>query len=67
MTVYATKGTRVVGFDSIPPLASVVVALLGVLVPLVRVAPSGLVLWGLIPTLTWIVVIPIPSFLLGIV
>jgi hypothetical protein len=61
MTVYATKGTRVVGFDSIPPLASIVVALLGVLVPLVLVAPRGLVLWGTISALTRIVVIPILS------
>jgi hypothetical protein len=35
--------------------------------PMVLVAPSGLVLWGLIPTLTGVVVIPVPSFLLGIV
>jgi hypothetical protein len=62
MTVYATKGTRVVGFDRIPPLASVFVALLGVLVPLVWVAPRGLVLWGMISALTRIVVIPILSF-----
>ena len=52
MTVHATKGTRVDGFNSIPPLASVVIAPLGVLVPLVLVSPNGLVLWGLIPALT---------------
>ena len=63
MTVYATKSTRVDGFDSIPPLAFVVIAPLGVLVPLVLIAPSGLMLWGLIPALTRIVVIPILSFL----
>jgi hypothetical protein len=34
------------------------------LIPLVLVAPSGLVLWGLIPTMTWVVVILVPSFLL---
>ena len=67
MAVYATKSTRVIGFNSIPPLASVVIAPLGVLVPLVLVAPRGLVLWGMVPALTRIVVIPILSFLLVIV
>jgi hypothetical protein len=62
MTVHTTKGTRVDGFNSIPPLASVVIAPLGVLVPLVLVAPRGLVLWGMVPALTRIVVIPILSF-----
>jgi hypothetical protein len=63
MTVHATKSTRVDGFNSIPPLAFVVIAPLGVLVPLVLVAPRGLVLWGMVPSLTRIVVIPIFSFL----
>jgi hypothetical protein len=62
MTIHATKSTRVDGFNSILPLAFVVIAPLGVLVPLVLIAPSGLVLWGLIPALTRIVVIPVPSF-----
>ena len=66
MTVHTTKGTRVGGFNSIPPLASVVIAPLGVLVPLVLVAPSRLILLGLIPALTWVVVVPCPS-LLGII
>jgi hypothetical protein len=67
MTELTTKGTREDGFNIIPPLAFVVISPLGVLVPLVLVAPSGLMLWGLIPTLTRVVVIPVPSFLLGIV
>jgi hypothetical protein len=62
MTIYTTKSTRVDGFNSVLSLAFVVIAPLGVLVPLVRVAPSGWVLWGLIPALTRIVVIPVPSF-----
>jgi hypothetical protein len=62
MTIYATKSTRVDSFNSIPPWAFVVIAPLGVLVPLVLIAPSGLMLWGLIPALTRIVVIPVPSF-----
>jgi hypothetical protein len=67
MTIYTTKSTRVDSFNRIPPLAFVVIAPLGVLVPLVLIAPSGLMLWGLIPTLTRIVVIPVPSFTLSVV
>jgi hypothetical protein len=63
MTIHTAKSTRVDGFNRIPPLAFVVIAPLGVLVPLVLVAPRGLVLWGMIPALTRIVVIPILSFL----
>ena len=62
MTIHATKSTRVDGFNNIPPLAFIVIAPLGVLVPLVLVAPKGLVLWGMVPALTQIVVIPILSF-----
>jgi hypothetical protein len=62
MTIYATKSTRVDGFNSVSPLAFVVIAPLGVLVPLGRVAPSGWMLWGLIPALTRIIVVPVPSF-----
>ena len=67
MAKITTKGTREYGFNIISPLAFVIITPLGVLVPLVLVAPSWLVLWGLIPALTWVVVIPVPSFLLGIV
>jgi hypothetical protein len=67
MTKHATKSTRVDGFNSISNLVFVVIAPLGVLVPLVLIAPRGLVLWGMIPALTRIVVIPILSFLPGIV
>jgi hypothetical protein len=67
MTELTTKGAREDGFNIIPPLAFVGISPLGVLVPLVLVAPSGLVLWGLIPPLTRVVVITVPSFLLGIV
>ena len=63
MTIDSTKGTRMYGFNRVPPLAFVVITSLGVLVPLVRVAPTGLMLWGLIPALTRIVVvILVPSF-----
>jgi hypothetical protein len=67
MTIYATKSTRVDSFNSVPPLAFVVIAPLGVLVPLVLIAPSGLMLWGLIPALTKIVVTHVPSFPLSVV
>ena len=52
MTKLATNITRVDGFNIISPLAFVVISSLGVLVPLVLIAPSGLVLLGLIPALT---------------
>jgi hypothetical protein len=67
MTELTTKRTREYGFNIISSLDFVVIAPLGVLVSLVLVAPNGLVLWGLIPTLTRVVVIHVPSFLLGIV
>jgi hypothetical protein len=63
MTELTTKSTRVDGFNIIPPLAFVVVSPLGVLVAWVLVAPSRLILLGLIPALTWVVVVPGPSFL----
>jgi hypothetical protein len=66
MTELTTKGTREDGFNIISPLEFVIIAPLGVLVPLVLVSPSGLVLWGLILALTWVVVIHVPSFHLGI-
>jgi hypothetical protein len=58
MTEFTKKGTREDGFNIISPLAFVVIAPLGVLVPLVLVAPTGLMLWGLIPALTRVVIIP---------
>jgi hypothetical protein len=69
MAELTTKGTREVGFNIIviSPLESIIIAPLGVLIPLVLVAPSGLVLLGLIPALTWVVVVPVSSFLFGIV
>jgi hypothetical protein len=68
MAKLTTKGTREDVFNIISPLAFIIIiAPMGVLVPLVLVAPSGLVLWGLILALTWVVVIPVSSFLLGIV
>jgi hypothetical protein len=67
MIKLTTKGTREDGFNIILPLAFVVISPLGVLVSLVLVSPSGLMLWGLVPALTRVVVIPVPSFLFGIV
>src|SRR5690606_20410189 len=67
MAELSTKGTREYGFNIISALAFVIIALLGVLVPLVLVSPRWWVLWGLILALTRVVVIPVPSFLLGIV
>jgi hypothetical protein len=68
MTIYATKSTRVDGFNIISPWAFVGIVPLGVLVPLVLVAPSVLMLRGLIPTLIRVViVVPVLSFPLGVV
>jgi hypothetical protein len=69
MKKLTAKGTREVGFNSIviSPLTPIIISPLGVLIPLVLVAPSRLVLLGLIPTLTWIVVVLVLSFLFGIV
>jgi hypothetical protein len=54
MTELTTKGTREVGSKIIIifPLTSIVISPLGVLIPLVLVAPSRLVLLGVIPDLT---------------
>jgi hypothetical protein len=67
MAELTTKGTREDGFNIISPLAFVIISPVRVLVPLVLVSLSGLVLWGFIPTLTLVVVIPVSSFFLGIV
>ena len=69
MNKLTTKGTRECGFDSIviSSLTPVIISPLGVLIPLVLVAPSRLVLLGLIPALTWVVVVLVSSFLFGIV
>jgi hypothetical protein len=69
MTKLTAKVTREVGFDSIviSPLMPIVIAPLGVLIPLVLVAPSRLVLLGLIPALASVVIIPVSPFLFGII
>jgi hypothetical protein len=69
MAELSTKGTREVGFNIIliSLLAFIIISPLGVLMPPVLVASSGLVLLGLIPTLTWVIVIHVLSFLFGIV
>jgi hypothetical protein len=56
MTELTAKSTREGGSNSIiiSPLMPVVIAPLGVLIPLILVAPSRLVLLGVIPTLTWV-------------
>jgi hypothetical protein len=54
MVELATKGIREVGFniDVISPLTLIIISPLGVLIPVVLVAPSRLVLLGGIPALT---------------
>jgi hypothetical protein len=69
MTELTAKGTREGGSNSIviSPLTPVVISPLGVLIPLILVAPSRLVLLGVIPALTWVAIVPVFSFLFGII
>jgi hypothetical protein len=69
MIELTTKGTREGGSNSIviSPLMSVVISPLGVLIPLILVAPCRLVLLGVIPALTWVAIVPVFSFLFGII
>ena len=71
MAILTTKGTREVFLKIfvILPLAFVVIAPLGVLVPLILVAPNRLVLLGvvLVPSWSWIIVVSVFSFLFGII
>ena len=69
MTELTTKGIREVGLNIIVifPLMLVVISPLGVLIPLILVAPSRLVLLGVILALTWVAIVPIFPFLFGII
>jgi hypothetical protein len=71
MAILTTKGTREVCLNIVVviPLAFVVIAPLGVLVPLVLVAPSRLVRLGLVLVSSWsrIIIVSIFSFIFGIV
>ena len=69
MTELTANGTGEVGSKVIVifPLMSIVISPLGVLSPLVLVAPSRLVLLGVILALTLIVIVLVFSFLLGII
>jgi hypothetical protein len=69
MTELTTKGTWEVGSKVIVifPLTPVIVSPLGVLSPLVLVAPSRLVLLGVISALTWAVIVSVFSSLFDII
>jgi hypothetical protein len=70
VTKLTAKGKREVGSNIVfLPLFFVVVSPLGVLIPLVLVAPSRLVLLGLVLVSSWsgIIIVAIFSFLSGIV
>jgi hypothetical protein len=69
MIELTAKGIREVGFNIIfiSPLTPTVISPLGVLIPLVLVSPNRLVLLGFIPSLTWVVVVPVSSFLFCII
>jgi hypothetical protein len=69
MTELTTKGTREGGLKSIviSPLMPIFISPLGVLIPLILVAPIRLVLLGVILSLTWVAIVPIFSFIFGII
>jgi hypothetical protein len=71
VTKLTAKGTREGGLNIVVvlPLAFVVVSPLGVLIPLVLVAPDRLVLLGLVLVSSWsgIIIVSVFSFLSGIV
>jgi hypothetical protein len=70
MTELTAKGTREGGSNSIviSPLTPIVTTPpLWVLIPLILVAPSRLVLLGVILTLTWVAIVPVFSFIFGII
>jgi uncharacterized membrane protein len=69
MTMLTTKGTREVRLEVVvvPPLAFVVISPLGVLVPLILVAPSRLVLLGVVSPWSWVIIVSVFSFIFGII
>jgi hypothetical protein len=69
MTMLTSKSTREVHLEVVvvvPPLAFFI-APLGVLVPLVLVAPNRLVLLGVISPWSWVIIVSVFSFLFGII
>jgi hypothetical protein len=69
MTMLTAKGTREVHQEVfvVPPLAFVVIAPLGVLVPLILVAPNRLVPLGVVSPWSWVIIISGFPFLFGII
>jgi hypothetical protein len=70
MTMLTKKGTREVLPEVvvvIPPLAFVVIAPLGVSVPLILVSPSKLALLGVVSPRSEVIIVSIFSFLFGII
>jgi hypothetical protein len=69
MAILTTKGTREVCLDvvAILPLVFVVIASLGVLIPLILISPSRLVLLGVISSWSNIIIVSVFSFLFGII
>jgi hypothetical protein len=69
MAIFTTKGKREVCLKIVVvlPLVFVIISPLRVLVPLILVAPNRLVLLGVIPSWSRIIIVSIFSFLFGIV
>jgi hypothetical protein len=69
MTIFTTKGTREVRREVVfvPPLVFSFISLLGVLIPLILVAPNMLVLLGVISPWSWVIIVSVFSFIFGII
>jgi hypothetical protein len=69
MAIFITKGAREVFLKVIfiLSLAFVVISPLGVLVPLILLAPNRLVLLGFISPWSWIIIVSVFSFIFGII
>jgi hypothetical protein len=69
MSILTAKGTREVFLKIVViiPLEFVIISPLRVIVHLILVSPVRLVLLGVIPSWSWIIIVSVFSFLLGII
>jgi hypothetical protein len=70
MTILTAKGTREVHLEVVIvifPMVFVVISPLGILVPLILVAPCTLVMLGVVSPWSWVIIVLVFSFLFGII
>jgi hypothetical protein len=70
MSILTTKSTREVRPEIVVvvlPLEFVIIVPLGVLVSLILVAPKGMILLGIIFSWSWVIIVSVFPFLLGII